>query len=87
MEAAETPLIVAVGAGATPETKKPTGYHNVIELPPTNAPPGEVVNPNVAAAAWPAARFETVNDVGVTWLPIEPAESPTDATVSALVAT
>lgn len=58
------------------------------QLPPANAPPGVVVNANVAAAlVLPVVRSDTVNAVNATWLPMEPAKSPTDATVSALVAT
>ena len=87
-DAAGTALTVAVRAGAIPETKKPTGYDIVIELPPANAPPGVVVNANVAVAlVLPVVRSDTVNAVNATWLPMEPAKSPNDATVSALVAT
>ncbi len=89
-DAAPTLLTIAVGGVASPETKKPAGYISVMELPGARAPPAVVANANVTiAAAFPTVRSDAdmVKEFRVTWLPMEPAEKPAVATVSALVAT
>jgi len=89
-DAAPTLLTIAVGGVASAETKNPAGYISVMELPGARAPPAVVANANVTiAAAFPTVRSDAdiVKEFRVTWLPMEPAEKPAEATVSALVAT
>ncbi len=73
-----------------PRAKNPDGYSNLMLLPGDRAPPTEGVNENViAATVLPRMRPEPAitNKPMETWPPMIPEETPSEASVSALVVT
>ena len=83
---APPPLMVTPGVPVL--EKKPVGYVSVMRLPSASAPPAVVVNDTAAATGvLPATRSSAaISSHGlVTWPPMTPELTPTEAVTSALV--